>query len=67
MKTFIYYSKANQEVFTVVAEDTFKAAKEVNDYCKATSKIISDDYVLMTASNTSLGHTSGFYIPSSED
>lgn len=62
-KTYVYFSKANNEVFTVVAKNTFDAAKEVIAYCKATSKIICDDYVLMTTSDTSLGCTSGFYIP----
>lgn len=57
-RIFIFFSKANQDIFTVVATDKESAAQECVNYCKATAKIISDDYILVTSSGTEIGHIS---------
>lgn len=61
-KTYIYYSKSNQDVFAVIASDAVSAAQVCMDYCKSTCKIITDDYVLMSVLDNEIGLAGSFRI-----
>ena len=46
METYIYYSEANKEIIAVVANDTFEAARKVQEIVK--DYIIKEDFILRT-------------------